>query len=83
MRNVATTSEEGRKSKEVCGAHLRYEQGPKCCGKCCTLCCDAGPFARLWGGRLWIELRLLTATPDWDPLLHVWQPFVSGGKLRR
>lgn len=24
-----------------------------------------------------------TATPVWDPQLHVWQPFVSGGKLRR
>lgn len=51
MRNVATAREKGRKEEEeeVCGAHLRYELGPKCCGLCCTLCCDAGPFARLWG----------------------------------
>lgn len=38
-----------RGRKKVCGAHLRYELGPKCCGKCCTPRCDAGPFARLWG----------------------------------
>lgn len=57
----AQRRDDQRGRKKVCGAHLRYELGPKCCGKCCTPRCDAGPFARLWGG-LWMELRLPTGT---------------------
>lgn len=74
MRNVATPREEGRKfAVPICVMSSARNAAGNAALHAATL-----GLLHDFGGTL-----DGTATPDWDPLLHVWQPFVSGGKLRR
>lgn len=66
MRNVATTSEKGRKGRKFAVPICVMSWARNAAGNVALYAATLGLLHDFGRGRLWMELRLLTATPDWD-----------------